>query len=719
LISRPFTAVATLAVLSAAVSIHSQNPRPTAASPQPEPPVDWPRYGGTLENNHYSTLAQINRKNVNRLEIAWQFDTGEEGGLQTSPIVVKGVLYGITPTQKIFALDAATGNLLWRFDSGLVGTQPDRGLAFWQSPQGKESRILVGILNYLYALDASTGKPIPAFGDHGRIDLRDHLGREPAMANSIYLTSPGVVFEDLIVVGGRMPETLPAPPGDVRAYDVRTGKLRWAFHTIPHPGEPGYETWPPDAWKTSGAANNWTGMTLDAARGIVYVPTGSAASDFYGTDRAGDDLYANCLLALDARTGKRIWHFQAVHHDLWDRDFPSPPVLLTIQRDGKPIDAVAQTSKQGFVYLFNRITGEPLFPLETKTYPASSVPGEVAAKQQSLPTKPAPFARQRLTAEMLTERTPEAHQWALENFKMFQSAGQFVPLSVGQETIVFPGFDGAAEWGGPALDPQTAILYINSNEMAWNAALGESADETGTRALYTSQCAVCHHDDLKGSPPDFPSLVAVGARLTFSQIARTIHDGKGRMPGFPNLTPQQTTAIADFLANGPSEENSAPKKELVSSGPQFPAMKYHLMGYNRFLDPDGYPAIAPPWGTLNAINLNTGEYVWKIPFGEYPELRAAGMKDTGSENYGGPVVTAGGVLFIGASNFDKKFRAYDSSNGELLWETRLPFSGNATPVAYSVKGRQFVVIAAGGGKDRKSKSGGVYVAFALPADPQH
>jgi len=714
LISRPFTAIATLAVLSAAVSTSTQDPRPTTA-----PAVDWPRYGGTLENNHYFPLAQINRKNVSRLAIAWQFDTGEEGGLQTSPIVVEGVLYGITPTQKIFALDAATGSLLWKFDSGLVGTQPDRGLAFWQSPQGKESRILVGILNYLYALDASTGKPIPTFGDHGRIDLRDHLGREPAMANSIYLTSPGVVFEDLIIVGGRMPETLPAPPGDVRAFDVRTGKLRWAFHTIPHPGEPGYETWPPDAWKTSGAANNWAGMTLDAARGTVYVPTGSAAADFYGTDRAGDDLYANCLLALDARTGKRFWHFQAVHHDLWDRDFPSPPVLLTVQRDGKSIDAVAQTSKQGFVYLFNRVTGEPLFPLETKTYPSSTVPGEVAAKQQSLPTKPAPFARQRLTAEMLTERTPEAHQWALENFKMFQSAGQFVPLSVGQETIVFPGFDGAAEWGGPALDPQTGILYVNSNEMAWNAALGESADETGTRALYTSQCAACHHDDLKGAPPDFPSLVAVSSRLTFSQIARTIQNGKGRMPGFPNLTPEQTTAIADFLANGPSEENSATKKEIVGSGRQFSAMKYHLMGYNRFLDPDGYPAIAPPWGTLNAINLNTGEYVWKIPFGEYPELRAAGMKDTGSENYGGPVVTAGGVLFIGASNFDKKFRAYDSSAGDLLWETRLPFSGNATPVTYSVKGRQFVVIAAGGGKDRKSKSGGVYVAFALPADSQH
>jgi len=688
------------------LSLHAQESRPANS---PAAFADWPRYGGTPENNHYSALAQINRETVGALKVVWQFDTGEEGGLQTSPIIVNGVLYGITPTQKIFALDAANGKLLWKFDSGIVGTQPNRGLAFWRSSDNQEPRILVGVLNYLYALDAAPGKPVPTFGDNGRIDLRENLGREPASANSIYLTSPGVVFEDVIIVGGRMPETLPAPPGDVRAFDVRTGKLRWAFHTIPRPGEPGYETWPKQAWKTSGAANNWTGMTLDPARGIVYVPTGSAASDFYGTDRIGDDLYADCLLALDARTGKRLWHFQAVHHDIWDRDFPSPPVLLTVQRDGKSVDAVAETSKQGFVYLFNRITGEALFPLETKEYPVSTVPGENAAKEQSLPAKPAPFARQRLTEDMLTRRTPEAHRWALENFKMFRSDGQFVPLSTGKETIVFPGFDGAAEWGGSAVDPQTGFIYINSNEMAWNAALGESTDATGTRSLYTSQCSVCHHDDLKGAPPDFPTLEGIGARLTFSQIAATIHNGKGRMPGFPNLTPEQISAIADFLANGQS-------KEIISPGPQLPAMNYHLMGYNRFLDPEGYPAIAPPWGTLNAIDLNTGEYAWKIPFGEYPELTAAGMKDTGSENYGGPIVTAGGLLFIGASNFDKKFRAYNSSTGALLWETTLPFSGNATPATYSINGRQFIVIAAGGGRDRKSKSGGVYVAFSLPAD---
>jgi len=696
------------AALSPTSAAQQNPPQPTAVRPPSS--QDWPRYGGTPEGNHFSPLTQINRSNVSQLQVAWTFDTGEAGGLQTNPLIVNGVLYGITPTQKIFALDAATGKLLWKFDSGIKGTQPDRGLAYWSA--GTAARILVGVMNFLYALDAATGKPVPDFGDAGRIDLRENLGREPASANSIVLTSPGIVFEGLIILGGRNPETLPAPPGSIRACDVRTGKLRWSFHTIPLLGEFGYETWPRDAWKTSGAANNWAGMSLDPVRGIVYVPTGSAAFDFYGADRIGDDLFSDCLLALDARTGKRLWHFQGVHHDLWDRDFPSPPVLLTVQRNGKSLDAIAQTSKQGFVYLFNRLTGESLFPLETHSYPASTVSGELAAKEQSLPVTPAPFARQRLTEDLLTQRTPQANRWARDNFKKLRNDGQFVPFSVGMETVVFPGFDGGAEWGGPAVDPNTSVIYINSNDIAWTGALAVSGNESTSRALYISQCGLCHGDKLTGSPPEFPSLIKIGARLNFAQIVSTIRDGKGRMPGFPNLTAEQMIAIADFLANGQS-------KELASSGPLPPTEKYHLTGYNRFLDPDGYPAVAPPWGTLNAINLNTGEYLWKIPFGEYPELGTAGMHKTGTENYGGPMVTAGGLLFIGATNYDKKFRAYDSSKGTLLWETTLPFAGNATPATYSINGRQFVVIAAGGGKDLKSSSGGVYVAFALPAAARH
>ncbi len=665
---------------------------------------DWAAYGGNPEDTHYSSLTQINRTNVKDLKVAWSFDTGDQGGLETSPLIVDGVLFGITPTQKIFALDAATGKLLWKFDSGIKGSQPDRGLAYWSN--GKDRRVLVGVMNFLYALDAATGRPVTAFGKDGRIDLRGDLGRNPER-QSVALTSPGVVYKDLIIVGGRNPETLPAAPGDVRAYDVRTGKLRWSFHTIPHPGEFGYKTWPKDAWKYSGAANNWAGMAVDAERGIVYAPTGSAAFDFYGANRVGDDLFANCLLALNAETGERLWHFQGVRHDLWDRDFPSPPALVTINRDGKEIDAIAQTTKQGFVYLFDRTSGKPLFPIEYRKYPASTVPGEIAATEQPLPTAPAPFARQLLTEDMLTTRTPAAHQWALQKFRTFRSEGQFVPFSVRKDTVIFPGFDGGAEWGGPAVDPKTAILYVNANEMAWTGALAPDTGENSPKALYLSQCAVCHGEKMAGSPPAIPSLVGIGNRLSSQQIASTIRNGKGRMSAFTNFDDGELYALVDFLSSGQS-------KELPSSEPPPPVMKYRFTGYHKFLDPEGYPAIAPPWGTLSAINLNTGEYVWKINLGEYPELASEGLKNTGTENYGGPVVTAGGLLFIGASDFDKKFRAFDKATGKLLWETTLPFAGNATPATYAVNGRQYVVIAAGGGKDLKSPSGGVYVAFALP-----
>ena len=671
--------------------------------------VGWAVYNGGKDGDHYSRLTQINRANVKKLRVAWRFDTGEKGGIQDNPLIVGRTLYAYTPTQKIVALDAATGAVRWKFDSGVGGTQPARGMAYWTD--GRQGRILAGVMNFLYCLDAETGKPVASFGEAGRIDLRKGLGRDGGDGDfehqSIVLTTPGILYKDLIIVGGRNPETHPAPPGDVRAFDVRTGKLRWSFHTIPHPGEPGYETWPAEAWKTAGAANNWAGMALDERRGIVYVPTGSAVFDFYGADRVGDDLYADTLLALDARTGKRLWHFQGVHHDIWDRDFPAAPALFSVQWDGRTVDGVAQTTKQGYLYLFDRVTGKPLFPIHEHPYPASTVAGEAASPTQPVPDTPEPYARQRLTEDMLTTRTPEAHAWAVKEFRTFTSNGQFVPLAVDRQTVVFPGFDGGAEWGGPAIDPEAGVLYVNATEMAWTGGL-VAADQGASLGaqVYQGQCAVCHGQDRTGSPPAFPSLVDVTRRLTPEKIADVTRNGTARMPGFPGVDEGQMKALLHYLEAG--EEGSG--KELAG---EYAQEQYTFTGYRKFLDPDGYPAIAPPWGTLNAIDLKTGKYLWKIPLGEYPALAENGMKNTGSENYGGPIVTAGGLVFIGATVYDRKFRAFDSGSGELLWETELPFAGVATPATYMVDGRQFVVIAASGGRDPKGPVGGEYVAFAL------
>jgi len=676
--------------------------------------TDWPVYNGGPDGDHYTRLTQINRGNVHRLNVAWRYDTGEKGGLQANPLIVGRTLYAYTRTQKVIALDAATGKLKWKFDSGIHGTQPNRGVAYWSD--GKQGRILEGVMNFLYCLDAETGKPIASFGEAGRIDLRKGL-RGDYEKQSIALTTPGIVYKDMIIVGGRNPETHPAPPGDVRAFDVRTGALRWSFHTIPRPGEPGYATWPAEAWKTAGAVNNWAGMALDVKRGIVYVPTGSAVMDFYGGDRVGDDLYANTLLALDANTGKLLWHFQGVHHDVWDRDFPSPPALFTLRRDGKTVEGVAQTTKQGYLYLFNRLTGEPLFPIHEHPYPASTVPGEVTSPTQPAPDWPEPFARQRLTEELLTTRTPDAHAWAVKTFRTFRNGGQFVPLAVDRQTVVFPGFDGGAEWGGAAIDPATNTLYVNSTEMAWTGGLTVAKRDAGMGIqVYQEECAVCHGADRSGAPPAFPSLVGVGKRLNDEKMTGAIQQGSGRMPAFPNVKGPELAALLAYLrTDKPETKEMAPVPVRgEASAAESEAGEYIFTGYRKFLDPDGYPAIKPPWGTLNAIDLKTGKYLWKIPLGEYPELARQGIRNTGSELYGGPIVTAGGELFIGATVYDRKFHAFDSRTGKLLWETELPFAGIATPSTYMVDGRQYVVIASSGGRDAKSPAGGAYIAFALP-----
>lgn len=674
---------------------------------------DWPVYDGGPKELHYSPLTQINRSNVAQLTVAWTYDTGERGGearnrsLETNPIIVGGVLYGLTPSQKVFALNAATGKLLWKFDSGIQGTQPDRGLTYWAS--GRDKRVLVGVMNFIYALNADTGKPIRSFGDNGRIDLRDNLGRDPS-GIIIALTSPGVIYKNLLIVGGMEPETLPCAPGDIRAYDVRTGKLRWSFHTIPHPGEFGYNTWLKNAWKYAGSANNWAGMAVDVKQGIVYVPTGSVAPDFYKSVEHGNLLFSDCELALDAETGKLIWYFQGVRHDLWDRDYAAPPDLLAVTRNGRKVAAVVQTSKQGFVYVFNRQNGRPLFPMKCQDYPPSTTPGEMASKEQCLPTEPAPYARQLLTADMLTNRTPEAHAWAEQQFKGFVSAGQFVPFRVGKPTVQFPGYDGGGDWGGAAADPKTAVLYVNSNDVAWTGELAKNPGARGTaRDLYLNHCSLCHGMNRAGSPPDFPSLIGVGKRLSLQEIAATIRQGKGRMPSFSTLSHEQLSALVQFLAARKNESVESDEPAAVKE-----SRRYLFTGYDKFVDRQGYPAVKPPWGTLNAIDVSTGKYLWKIPFGYYPQLKRQGLKATGTENYGGPIVTAGGLLFIAATNFDDQFHAFDTRTGKLLWEATLPFAGNATPATYEVNGRQYVVIAAGAGKASGASPDAAYVAFALP-----
>jgi quinoprotein glucose dehydrogenase len=684
--------------------------------------VDWATYDGSPGHTHYSELRQIERSNVEQLAAAWRFDTGETGGMPTNPLVIDGTLYGITPSEKIVALDATTGKLKWKFDSGISASQTDRGLAYWAGAH--HGRLLVGIMNYLYALDARTGTPIDTFGVHGRVDLREGLGRFPVEAQWIALTTPGAVYKDLIIVGGREPEESPSPPGDIRAFDVRTGQLRWSFHTIPHPGEVGYDTWPPNAWQTSGAANDWSGMALDVQRGIVFASTGPA-TNYYGADRVGNNLFGNCLIALDAATGKRLWHFQAVKHDLWDRDLPAPPTLLTITRDHRKVDAVAQVTKQGFVFLFNRVTGQSLFPIEEREVASSEVPGEVAAPTQPFPILPAPFARQELTEDMLTTRTPAAHDFAVKQFRTFiTGSGPFVPLALDKPTVVFPGFDGGAEWGGAAVDLRTGVLYVNSNDVAWTGSLVKLESSEGSASqVYLSHCVTCHGVDRNGSPPAFPSLIEASTRLSAAEMEGTIRSGRGRMPGFPGISDATRRRLVDFLRTGIDSSavnegvdgSSRTQGERGTSAPSATERRsYVFTGYKKFLDPDGYPAVAPPWGTLSAIDLNTGEYLWHIPLGEYPELKEKDQVETGTENYGGPIVTAGGIVFIGATLFDQKFRAFDSSTGKLLWSATLPYSGVATPATYMVAGRQYVVIGTSNGRNPKAAQGSAYVAFALP-----
>lgn len=663
---------------------------------------NWPYYHGSPAGTHYSTLKEINTGNVHRLSVAWTYDTRESLGknstIESNPLVVGGDLFFISPNGRLICLYGGTGSERWVFDPG-VGLGPSdgflswrRGVSYWTD--GTEKRVLFTFRDDLYSIDASTGLPDADFGAHGRVPLNSRV------------SSPGAVYRDLIIIGGAT--------STIRAYSVRTGQLAWTFHTIPRPGEFGYETWPPDAWKTASGANNWAGMTLDARRGIVFVPL-AFPQTFHGADRAGDNLFANCLVAIDARTGRRLWHFQAIRHDIWDWDLSSAPTLVTVRRAGRSVDAVAQVSKAGFVYVLDRLTGQSLFPIVERSALPSDIPGELPANTQPVPILPAPLTRQHVTPDILTRRTHRAYEAVLAQFSKLRSRGLWDPPSE-QGTILFPGTDGGGEWGGAAYDPESGILYANANELASILKLKKvsEAGNVSGRKLYLSYCSSCHGDDRAGISKEVPSLINIDDRLSFSQLAMKISSGGGRMPAFPALASDipKLWLLIDYLQTSIDIEwtSSTNNDELSRTGQE----AYVIDGLPKFVDPDGYPATTPPWGTLSAIDINSGLYAWKINLGEYPELVAQGVSHTGSENYGGPIVTAGGLLFIAATSFDKKFRAFNKRTGELLWEAILPAAGNATPSTYRINGRQFVVIAAGGGRPATAEAGSKVVAFSIP-----
>jgi quinoprotein glucose dehydrogenase len=671
----------------------------------------WKVSGGTPAGIHYSSLSQINTRNVQNLKVAWTFDSGDaypDSGIECNPIVVDGILFATSPKLMVFALNAATGKRIWSFD-GLHGGRPthkNRGLTYWTD--GKQSRIFFPLEEYLLSIDAKTGKPDLNFGTQGRVDMRQAFDR-PAGQISLSVRSPGITYRDLLILGSTVSERLPSSPGDIRAYDVRSGKLRWTFHTIPRPGEFGYATWPPEAWKVSGGANDWGGLSLDEKRGTVFIATGAAAFDFYGADRHGDNLFANSVLCLDAATGKRKWHYQTVKHDVWDMDLPTAPQLVTVRHNGKLVDAVAQPGKDGFIYVLNRETGESLFPVEERAVPVSTVEGELLSKSQKVPLRPAPFSRQEFTEDTVTRRTVAAHDAVLSQLRQMEHGGRFIPPGT-KGSIVFPGFAGGAEWGGGAYDPETHVYYINANESAYILRLMPPAitpRKTPGSGIYRGKCAGCHGVDRKGSGAEVPAIDKLAGHMTEEQLSALVRKGSGRMPSFASLGTPALHALAEFLLRN-NEVEVMLEPELTADV----ELRYSSNGYQTLVDPDGYPGSTPPWGTLSAINLDTGDYLWKIPFGEYPELVAQGIRDTGSENHGGGIVTAGGLFFIGATHFDSKLRAYDKKTGRLVWETVLPFAGNATPAMYQVEGKQYLVIAAGGG--RTKPSGAVYIAFALP-----
>ncbi len=708
----------------------------------------WPDYGGGPTNSHYVDLKQITKANIGQLQVAWSYPYGQTG---FNPVVVDNTMY-VIGRNALIALDATTGKEIWIHED-LVGINP-RGINYWESKDRKDRRLLFSTNSYLQAVDAQTGKLITSFGENGAVNLRVGLGRDPTLVGKVQSNSPGKIFENLVILGSAPGEGYVSPPGDVRAFDVITGKLVWQFHTVPHPGEFGYETFPKDAWKYVGGVNTWGDMSVDEKRGIVYFPLGSPTYDFYGADRKGDNLFGNCILALDARTGKRLWHFQAIHHDLWDWDLAAAPQLTTVRQNGKSIDVVAQAGKNGFLYVFDRVSGKPIWPIVEKPVPQSDVPGEHSSPTQPFPTAPPPFVTMTITPDDVNPYlSAEERAYIRDQIQSSRYEGMYTPPSL-KGTVQMPGNPGGANWGVTSADPTKGMVFVlGANGPALlkleksepggrpaNAVLGYGRGGRGggnnapaaARALYTQHCQSCHGADLRGGSG--PTLVGITTKLAPDAIRSVIEGGKGFMPAFStNLNRAETDSLIDFLRNpqgdGPGggrggRGGGAPVEatglkwlggRVVQSGPAPAAQTESAAPSNRGsyggnggtapypdgLDvPDvrynsGYGlspnAVKPPWATITAYDLNTGTIKWQVPAGDDLAMAAQGIHNTGARGIrNGMVVTSTGLVFLVGG--DNKVRAYDEDTGKVVWEHRIAGSSLGCPSLYAVNGREYLVI---------------------------
>ncbi|AEL27926.1 outer membrane protein assembly factor BamB family protein [Cyclobacterium marinum] len=697
---------------------------------------NWGVYKADNESTSYSHLDQINKENVSKLALAWIFEpndsiTGDRPqNSESNPIIIDDVLYTTSARGRLFAVDAATGELKWSFDpfNGERGGGVKRGVTYWED--GSDQRILFTGGDKLFAIDASTGMPVPSFGNEGKVDLNEGMRGDPDKI-SVIPTSPGIIFEDLLILGTEVSELYGAEPGHVRAYNVRSGELVWTFHTIPMPGQVGHDSWPKDAWKYSGGANSWGGFSLDASRGMVFFATGSPAYDYYGANRKGKNLFGNSVVAVNARTGAYIWHFQTVHHDLWDYDLPAPPNLVTVEHEGKKMDAVAQTSKVGFLYVLNRETGKSLFPIEERPVPSSDIPGEETWPTQPFPTKPAPYTRQFLDEKDLANYSPSSRDSLVKLFRSLRYEGIFTPPSI-QGTLQFPGSRGGSSWGGGAFDPSTGLFYVRSNDSPEimrmkkvepeNAITNLSVYKQG-ESIYSTYCISCHGRDKNGDEQGNPSLVGLKGRISEEDVLAKIKQGGGKMPSFSSVITDKAKeeAILAFLfenesSGSPQEEQSLLEEINTNQGASTEIQNtdslnryLNLTAYGYFRDPEGRPGIKPPWGKLHAIDLNTGDFAWSVPLGNNRDLQT-GSEETGERGSAGPMVTAGGLVFI-AGTRDNQLRAFDKDTGEKRWEIKLPGFANANPSTYEVNGKQYIVLSVGG--NSKNTAGSV-MAFSLP-----